>query len=40
MDLIVFLFCASPIIVALLFALLIDWIMKNFKKIEANENII
>jgi hypothetical protein len=40
MNLITFLFCALPIISVLLFAILVNWIINNFKKIEANEDII
>lgn len=39
-NLVVYLFIASPILGGLLFALLVNWIMNNFKNIEKNENII
>jgi presenilin-like A22 family membrane protease len=40
MELIYFLIVASPIIGVFLFALLVNWIITNIKKIEQNENII
>jgi hypothetical protein len=40
MELIYFLIVASPLIGIFLFALLVNWIITNIKKIEQNENII